>query len=42
MKKKIMGVRKALEAGVETVYFGDGRIDHPVQSALAGNGTVFG
>jgi acetylglutamate/LysW-gamma-L-alpha-aminoadipate kinase len=42
MKKKIMGVRKALDAGVETVYFGDGRIDHPVRSALAGNGTVFG
>ena len=42
MKKKIMGVRKALELGVEAVYFGDGRIDHPVKSALAGNGTVFG
>jgi acetylglutamate/LysW-gamma-L-alpha-aminoadipate kinase len=42
MKKKILGVRKALDAGVETVYFGDGRIDHPVRSALAGCGTVFG
>jgi acetylglutamate/LysW-gamma-L-alpha-aminoadipate kinase len=42
MKKKILGVRRALDAGVETVYFGDGRIDHPLRSALAGHGTVFG
>lgn len=41
MKKKILGVRKALEAGVAEVYFGDGRIDRPVTSALAGRGTVF-
>jgi len=42
MKKKIMGVRKALELGVEAVYFGDGRIAQPLRSALAGNGTVLG
>ncbi len=40
MKKKIMGARIAIEAGVETIYWGDGRIDRPVLSALQGNGTV--
>jgi [amino group carrier protein]-L-2-aminoadipate 6-kinase len=40
MKKKILGVKRAIEAGVETVYFGDGRAVHPVKNALAGNGTV--
>ena len=40
MTKKILGVKKALEAGVETVYFGDGRVEHPVKNALAGKGTV--
>jgi acetylglutamate/LysW-gamma-L-alpha-aminoadipate kinase len=41
MKKKILGVRKALESGVAEVCFGDGRIERPVSSALSGNGTVF-
>jgi len=40
MKKKIMGVQRAIQGGVKTVYFGDGRIDEPVKSALAGGGTV--
>jgi len=40
MKKKIMGVKRAIEGGVKAVYFGDGRIADPVKSALAGNGTV--
>jgi len=42
MKRKILGAKKALEAGVKTVCFGDGRIDRPVWSALEGQGTVFG
>jgi len=40
MKKKLLGAQKALEAGVETVYFGDGRIENPVRNALEGKGTV--
>jgi len=40
MKKKVLGAQLALDRGVEAVYFGDGRIDHPVLSALEGQGTV--
>ncbi len=40
MKKKIMGASEALEQGVGTVIFGDARLDHPVQLALEGRGTV--
>ena len=40
MKKKIMGASEALEQGVETVILGDARLDHPVQLALEGRGTV--
>lgn len=42
MKRKIMGVMKAVEAGVDIIYFGDGRLEHPVRNALAGQGTVIG
>jgi len=41
MKKKVMGAQKALELGVDSVYFGDGRIEHPISNALQGKGTVF-
>jgi acetylglutamate/LysW-gamma-L-alpha-aminoadipate kinase len=40
MKKKILGAKLAINAGVEAIYWGDGRIDRPVLSALQGNGTV--
>lgn len=40
MKKKILGAKKALELGVQTIYWGDGRIPHPVSNALNGGGTV--
>ena len=40
MKKKLLGAKKALELGVNKVYWGDGRIERPVFSALEGNGTV--
>ncbi len=40
MKKKLLGVQRAIEAGVEAVYFGDGRIPDPIRSALEGKGTV--
>ena len=40
MKKKILGAKKALESGVKTIYWGDGRIPNPVEQALNGTGTV--
>jgi len=40
MKKKVLGAKKALEMGVEEIYFGDGRIENPVTRALGGKGTV--
>ncbi len=40
MKKKLMGAKEALEAGVKKVYFGDGRVENPIQRALSGEGTI--
>ena len=40
MKKKLMGAEKAFALGVKKIYWGDGRLEHPVQSARAGKGTV--
>lgn len=40
MKKKMLGAKKALESGVQTIYWGDGRIRNPITNALKGGGTV--
>ncbi|MCR4329386.1 MAG: [LysW]-aminoadipate kinase [Candidatus Roizmanbacteria bacterium] len=40
MKKKLIGAMEALNRGVEHIYFGDGRIENPLDSAILGNGTV--
>jgi acetylglutamate/LysW-gamma-L-alpha-aminoadipate kinase len=40
MKKKVMGAMEALEGGVGRVILGDARLEHPVQQALQGRGTV--
>jgi len=40
MKKKVLGVKKAFELGVETIYWGDGRIKNPISQALEGHGTI--
>jgi acetylglutamate/LysW-gamma-L-alpha-aminoadipate kinase len=40
MKKKVMGASEALAGGVKTVIFADGRVERPIQRALAGEGTV--
>jgi acetylglutamate/LysW-gamma-L-alpha-aminoadipate kinase len=40
MKKKVMGAMEALEHGVSQVVLGDARLDHPIQQALQGRGTV--
>jgi acetylglutamate/LysW-gamma-L-alpha-aminoadipate kinase len=42
MKKKVMGATEALAGGVARVIFADGRVEHPVRRALAGEGTVIG
>ncbi len=40
MRRKLIGAREALQAGVRRVVLADGRAEHPVQAALAGKGTV--
>jgi acetylglutamate/LysW-gamma-L-alpha-aminoadipate kinase len=40
MKKKLLAAREALAAGVGSVVISDSRVAHPVQAALAGEGTV--
>jgi acetylglutamate/LysW-gamma-L-alpha-aminoadipate kinase len=40
MKKKVMGAMEALEHGVSRVILADARLQHPVQRALQGRGTV--
>lgn len=41
MKKKVLGAKEALAAGVQRVIIGDGRRATPISDALAGQGTVF-
>ncbi len=40
MKKKLLGSIEALQDGVQRVIIADGRIEQPIQRALAGQGTV--
>jgi [amino group carrier protein]-L-2-aminoadipate 6-kinase len=40
MKKKVLGASEALDLGVAKVVFADGRVEHPLQKAMAGCGTV--
>lgn len=40
MKKKILGAKEAFQAGVKVIYWGDSRIDNPVNFALEGKGTI--
>jgi acetylglutamate/LysW-gamma-L-alpha-aminoadipate kinase len=40
MKVKVESALKAIDRGVGRVVFSDGRAEHPVQRALAGEGTV--
>ncbi len=42
MKKKVMGAAEALQKGVGRVIFADGRVETPLERALAGEGTVIG
>ncbi len=40
MKKKLLGTIEALKGGVGQVVIADGRVERPIQRALAGEGTV--
>ncbi len=42
MKKKVMGAQEALAQGIARIIFADGRVEQPVQRAMAGEGTVIG
>ena len=42
MRIKILGAQEALREGVGKVILADGRVDSPVNAALAGEGTVIG
>ncbi len=40
MKKKVLGAIEALDLGVQKIVFADGRVEHPLLGALAGQGTT--
>lgn len=40
MKRKLLGAIEALDGGVGRVIIADGRVERPIQRALAGEGTV--
>jgi acetylglutamate/LysW-gamma-L-alpha-aminoadipate kinase len=40
MKKKVLGAQEALAGGLKQVIFADGRVEKPIQQALAGEGTI--
>jgi len=40
MKKKVLGAIEALDLGVDKIIFADGRVEHPLHGALAGQGTT--
>jgi [amino group carrier protein]-L-2-aminoadipate 6-kinase len=42
MKKKVLGAQEAIQNGVRRIVFADGRVEQPVQKALANQGTVIG
>ena len=40
MKRKMLALRRLFEAGAAEVVIGDGRVEHPIRTALDGAGTV--
>ncbi len=40
MKRKMLALKKLFQQGATKVYLSDGRVDHPIQKALSGAGTV--
>ena len=41
MKRKVLAAEEALAGGVGRAILADARVENPVASALAGEGTVF-
>jgi acetylglutamate/LysW-gamma-L-alpha-aminoadipate kinase len=39
MKRKVLGAVEALRDGAGQVILADGRVENPIQNALAGGGT---
>lgn len=40
IKRKLLSISRLLENGVSRVIIADGRVEHPIQKALAGEGTI--
>jgi len=40
MKRKLLALRKLMESGAGKVIMSDGRVEHPIQEALNGKGTI--
>lgn len=40
MKRKMLALRKLMDGGAGKVIISDGRVEHPIQEALSGKGTV--
>jgi [amino group carrier protein]-L-2-aminoadipate 6-kinase len=40
MKRKMLALRRLVESGAKRVIISDGRVDHPIQDALSGKGTL--
>jgi len=40
MKRKMLALKKLMENGAARVIISDGRVEHPVQDALSGKGTI--
>ena len=40
MKRKMLALRKLMESGAGKVIISDGRVEHPIEDALSGKGTV--
>ncbi len=40
MKRKMLALRKLMENGASQVIISDGRVEHPIENALAGKGTL--
>lgn len=40
MKRKMLALKKLAESGAKRILISDGRVEHPIQDALAGKGTT--
>lgn len=40
MKRKMLALRRLMESGAKRIIISDGRVEHPIQDALSGKGTL--